>query len=102
MMLAPYLRALRLLRAEAPRAGAAVAANLALGGIALLDPILFGKVVGQLARPGHDAWKTIGLWAALSVISVLAGVGAAVLADRIAHRRRLEALTQAFDNAVAL
>jgi ATP-binding cassette subfamily B protein len=73
-----------------------------LGALALLDPILFGRVIGALARPNGDAWGYIGAWASLSVVSVAAGVAASVLADRIAHRRRLAAMTAAFDNAIAL
>jgi ATP-binding cassette subfamily B protein len=44
----------------------------------------------------------VGAWAALSVISVAAGVTSSVFADRIAHRRRLAAMTQAFDNAITM
>jgi ATP-binding cassette subfamily B protein len=102
MILSLYLRALRLLRTEARMAALTVAANLALGALALLDPILFGRVIGSLARPGGQAWSTIGLWAALSVVSAGAGVCASVLADRIAHRRRLESMAQAFDNVITL
>jgi hypothetical protein len=43
-MLRTYLRALTFLRPEAGRAFVLVAANLVLGGAALLEPVLFGKV----------------------------------------------------------
>ncbi|MFC3070099.1 ATP-binding cassette domain-containing protein [Phenylobacterium soli] len=97
-----YARGLSQLRTEARAAILVMAANLALGALALLDPILFGKVIGALAQPGGHVWRYIAAWASLSVISVAAGVTASVFADRIAHRRRLAAMTRAFDNAITL
>jgi ATP-binding cassette subfamily B protein len=102
MIVTAYRRGLDFLRAEAPLAAVVIAANLVLGALALLDPILFGRVIGSLAKPGGSAWGYIGAWASLSVVSVAAGVAASVLADRIAHRRRLAAMTTAFDNAITL
>jgi ATP-binding cassette subfamily B protein len=102
MIVAIYRRGLAFLRAEAALAAAVVAANLLLGGLALLDPILFGRVIGALAHPGRQVWGYVGLWASLSVLSVAAGAAVSVLADRIAHRRRLAAMTRAFDHAISL
>ena len=102
MILNAYRRGLAFLGAEARLAALVVAANLVLGALALLDPILFGRVIGALARPDGNAWRYIAAWAGLSVVSVAAGVAASALADRIAHRRRLAAMTAAFDNAITL
>ena len=102
MILDAYRRGLAFLAAEAALAAVVVAANLVLGALALLDPILFGRIIGALARPHGHAWSYIAAWAGLSVVSVAAGVAASVLADRIAHRRRLAAMTAAFDNAITL
>jgi ATP-binding cassette subfamily B protein len=96
-----YRRGLAHLRAEAPAAGLVLIGNLTLGAVALLDPILFGRVIGALSKSG-DVWRYIAAWASLSVVSVAAGVATSVYADRIAHRRRLAAMTQAFDNAITL
>jgi ATP-binding cassette subfamily B protein len=102
MILTAYRRGLAFLGAEAPLAAVVVVANLVLGALALLDPILFGRVIGALARPHGNAWGYIAGWASLSVVSVAAGVSASALADRIAHRRRLAAMTTAFENAITL
>jgi len=102
LLIAAYRRGLSQLRAEAPAAALVLTANLALGALALLDPILFGRVIGALSAPGGRVWTYVGAWASLSVISVAAGVTASVVADRIAHRRRLAAMTRAFDNAITL
>jgi ATP-binding cassette subfamily B protein len=96
-----YRRGLAHLKAEAPAAGLVLLGNLTLGALALLDPILFGRVIGALSNSGH-VWRYIAAWASLSVVSVAAGVVTSVYADRIAHRRRLAAMTQAFDNAITL
>jgi ATP-binding cassette subfamily B protein len=102
MIITAYRRGLAFLTAEAPLALVVILANLVLGALALLDPILFGHVIGALARPHGNAWRYIAAWAGLSVVSVVAGVAASALADRIAHRRRLAAMTAAFDNAITL
>jgi ATP-binding cassette subfamily B protein len=102
MILTAYRRGLAFLAAEAPLAAVVILANLVLGALALLDPILFGRVIGALAKPHGDAWGYIAAWASLSVLSVAAGVAVSALADRIAHRRRLAAMTAAFDNAITL
>jgi ATP-binding cassette subfamily B protein len=96
-----YRRGLAHLKAEAPAAGLVLLGNLTLGALALLDPILFGRVIGALSNSGH-VWRYIAAWASLSVVAVAAGVVTSVYADRIAHRRRLAAMTQAFDNAITL
>lgn len=100
-MLSIYRRALRSLAQERGRTAAITAANLVLGALALADQIVFGKVVDAMGD-GPRAWPLIVVWASLSVAGVLAGVTASIVADRLSHRRRLLAMTQAFDNAVTL
>jgi ATP-binding cassette subfamily B protein len=62
---------------------------------------LFGWVVDALAK-GDGAFAIIGLWAALGLGSILASVIVAVTADRLAHRRRLAAMSLAFERAITL
>lgn len=100
-MFSIYRRALSCLAEERRRAAVIVGANLLLGVLALLDPIVFGKVVGSLGS-GASTWRYITAWAALSALGVVAGVTASIVADRLSHRRRLKAMTEAFDNAVTL
>lgn len=100
-MFSIYRRALSCLAQERRRAAVIIVANLLLGVLALLDPIVFGKVVGSLGS-GEATWRHIAAWAVLSVVGLTAGVTASIVADRLSHRRRLQAMTQAFDNAVTL
>ena len=59
------------------------------------------RVVDALAL-GQGAFPIIGLWAVLGLFGIIAGVIVAVMADRLAHRRRLAALGQAFEHAIIL
>jgi glucan exporter ATP-binding protein len=78
-----------------------VLANISVAVLQLAEPVLFGWVVDALAR-GYEAFPLIGLWAVLGFLSVLAGVGQAVWADRLAHRQRVAAMGAAFDRAITL
>jgi ATP-binding cassette subfamily B protein len=69
--------------------------------VQVVEQQLFGWVVDALAK-GQGAFPIIGLWAALGLGGILASVVVAVAADRLAHRRRLAALGQAFERAITL
>jgi glucan exporter ATP-binding protein len=96
-----YTRALGMLAAERMLAVVLAVASVAVGLVQLLEPILLGRVVDTLSR-GEAAFPTIGLWAALGLFGILASVVVAVYADRLAHRRRLAAMAEAFERAMAL
>ena len=97
-----YLRALAFLRPEAGRVLVLVLANLVLGAAALLEPVLFGRVVNSLGRKDGSAWSLIGVWGAFGGLSLVAGAAVAVGADRLAHRRRLAVMAAAFERVVVL
>jgi len=98
-----YLRVLGLLVPEKTMAATLALANLALAGVFFLEPWLFGRVVDALADNGsHRAWHYIGLWAGVGLGGVIASVWVSLHADRLAHRRRLAAIAQFFEHAVAL
>ena len=98
-----YLRVIGLLAPEKGLAIMLALANLALAGVYFLEPWLFGRVVDELAVAGHrDAWHYIGLWAAVGLGGVVASVWVSLHADRLAHRRRLAAISQYFEHAIAL
>ena len=101
MILNLYRRALRLLRPDLRRAVALALANVGLGALAVLEPVLFGRVVDALTR-GQPPWTLIGLWAGLGVVSIGGAALVSLLADRMSHRRRLAAMNEAFDRAVTL
>ncbi len=96
-----YKRALGMLGAEKALAILLAAASVAIGLVQLAEPILFGRVVDALSR-GEGAFETIGLWAALGLFGILASVIVAVYADRLAHRRHLAAMADAFERAMTL
>jgi len=98
-----YLRVIGFLAPEKWLAIALLLGNLGLAGVYFLEPWLFGRVVDALAAKGHhDAWRLIGWWAAVGIGGVIASVWISLYADRLAHRRRLAAITQFFEHAVAL
>lgn len=96
-----YLRALKFLAQERSTTIALGLASAAIGLIQMLEPVLFGIVVDALSRKA-DAWGSIALWALLGFAGILASVVVAVLADRLAHRRRLAAMHATFSRALTL
>ena len=96
-----YKRALGMLSAERTLAIVLALASVVIGLVQLLEPILFGRVVDSLAQ-GEGAFSTIALWAALGIFGILASVIVAVYADRLAHRRHLAAMADAFERAMSL
>ena len=99
--LATIRRALGLVWQERGVVLGLVAANAVLAGVQLAEPVLFGKVIDALAG-GQASAGLIGGWAALGIAGILAGVVVAVAADRLCHRRRLAAMSAAFERAITL
>jgi ATP-binding cassette subfamily B protein len=98
-----YLRVIALLGPERRLAAALAAANLALAGILLLEPWLFGHVIDSLVTLSHGlAWKFIAYWAGFGFFGIIAGVWVSLHADRLAHRRRLAVITEFFEHAIGL
>ncbi|MEL7088266.1 MAG: ABC transporter transmembrane domain-containing protein, partial [Planctomycetota bacterium] len=75
--------------------------GVAIAAVQLAEPVLFGWVVDALAK-SQDATHLVLAWAAVGLAGILASVTVAVAADRFAHRRRMLALSTAFERAVAL
>ena len=96
-----YKRALSMLVVERRQTIGVVLAGIALGIVPIAEGVLLGHVVNALAL-GQGAFPIIGLWALFGLVGILAGVVVAVMADRLAHRRRLAALGQAFEHAIIL
>jgi glucan exporter ATP-binding protein len=98
-----YLRVIALLAPEKGVASLLAAANLGLAGILLVEPWLFGRVIDALVAQSHGlAWRYIALWAGFGLLGIAAGVWVSLQSDRLAHRRRLAAITQFFEHAVRL
>ena len=96
-----YRRALTMLASERWLAAGLVAAGMVIAIVQVLEQIMFGWVVDALAK-GEGAFPVIGLWAALGLVGIIASVIVAVAADRMAHRRRLAAMGDAFERAITL
>ena len=96
-----YKRALRLILVERVRAFWVIVCGVALGVVPIAEQVLLARVVDALAL-GQGAFPIIGLWAVVGLVGIFAGVVVAVMADRLAHRRRLAALGLAFEHAIIL
>jgi ATP-binding cassette subfamily B protein len=96
-----YKRALSFLAEERWVAIGVGAAAMVNALVLLAEPVLFGRVVDALSR-GQEAFPTIALWAALGLFGIIAGTAVSVVADRMAHRRRLAVMAQAFERAIIL
>jgi glucan exporter ATP-binding protein len=96
-----YKRAMAMLVVERRQTVLVVLSGIALGIVPIAEQVLLARVVDALAL-GQGAFPIIGLWALLGLIGIIAGVIVAVTADRLAHRRRLAALGQAFEHAIIL
>ena len=96
-----YKRALGLLTSERYVAAILVVAGMVIAIVQVYEQVLFGWVVDALSE-GKGAFHIIGQWAALGLGGILASVVVAVAADRLAHRRRLAAMSLAFERAITL
>ena len=101
VLLRTYCRALALLRDDRAVVALLTSANIALGLVQLAEPVLFGRVVDALGN-GGPVFELIGVWAVLGIGGIAAGVAVALLADRLAHRRRTAAMAAAFERAITL
>ena len=80
---------------------ALVVSKSVIGIVPLGEAYLWGRVVDALTTGSVVYWM-IAVWAALGLFGILAGVTVAVAADRLAHRRRLIAMSTAFEQAITL
>jgi glucan exporter ATP-binding protein len=96
-----YWRALKELAPERAMVAALVVSNTVIGIVPLGEAYLWGRVVDALTAGSVVYWM-IAAWAALGLFGILAGVTVAVAADRLAHRRRLIAMSTAFEQAITL
>jgi glucan exporter ATP-binding protein len=109
-VLAPYLRILALPGRDRWVMRALVLGNLLVACVQFLDPMLFGRVIGLLARSAetapdalwHQAARLLGAWVAIGAIGIATNVSVALFADRLAHRNRLAAMGRFFDHVLTL
>ncbi|MGX5849595.1 glucan ABC transporter ATP-binding protein/ permease [Mesorhizobium sp. PL10] len=96
-----YWRALGYLAADKKRVALICGANVALAAIAIVEPILLGRVIGAISEKGA-VFSTLAVWAALGAFNVVAFVLVARGADRFAHKRRSEVLCQSFERVITM
>lgn len=96
-----YWRALGYLAADRKRVAFICGANIALAIIAILEPIMFGRVIDAISD-GGSVFSTLGVWAGIGVFNVVAFVLVARGADRFAHARRSEVLCQSFERVITM
>lgn len=96
-----YARALGMLASEARASVALGSASMVIASVQLAEPVLFGWVVDAVAR-SEAAGRLIAAWALIGMFAIAASVIVAVYSDRLAHRRRLAALAEAFEQAITL
>lgn len=96
-----YARAIGMLAAERWIAIALAAASVSIGLVQLAEPILFGRIIDSLSRK-EVATSIIVLWALLGLFGITSSAAVAVFADRLAHRRHLVSMAEAFDHAMTL
>ncbi|MEW6634999.1 MAG: glucan ABC transporter ATP-binding protein/ permease [Pseudomonadota bacterium] len=96
-----YFRALSYLAADKKRVALICGANVALAAVAILEPILLGRVIGAISEKG-PVFSTLAVWAAIGAFNVVAFVLVARGADRFAHARRSEVLCQSFERVITM
>lgn len=96
-----YFRALGMLQSERGQVLIIVLANIFVASVQLLEPILSGYAVDLMAK-GKQALPVIGLWAILGLFNIAAATTLSLVTDRLAHRQKLAALGQAFDQVITL
>jgi ATP-binding cassette subfamily B protein len=89
------------LTAHKSRVFVVTSANVVLAMILIAEPVLFGRIIdamsgGGALLPNMLAWATLGVFSTVSLVLV------ARQADRLAHRRRVEVLTESFSRVISM
>jgi glucan exporter ATP-binding protein len=95
------LRTLLLLAPEKHIAATLTAAGIVSGALQVAEPLLFGKAVNALSQ-GRDSLSFVVLWGLVSISAFFSGLLISVVADRMAHRRRVAAMETFLGHVLAL
>lgn len=96
-----YWRALGYLGADNKRVFFICLANVSLAVIAILEPIMFGRVIDAISDR-VDVVPPLGMWAGLGAFNIIAFVLVARSADRFAHARRGEVLCESYERIITM
>ncbi len=102
-----YARVLALLGGERKAVVTLVGGAVALVIAQFAEPVLFGRLIDKLTHPAGGPSiaalvPTVAAWIAFAVASIAAAVVVSLLADRLAHRRRLAVMAMFFEHALDL
>ena len=105
-----YGRVIGLLRAEKWLAILLAIANVFVAGLQFYEPVLFGQVIDLLTtardKPIEILWRDaisiLTLWAIVGLGGIAANMIVSLQADRMAHRRRLGAMSNYFEHLLIL
>ena len=100
-LLQVYFKALKYLASYRLRVSLVVAANIVLAVITILEPILFGRIVDAISEK-KDATGILIAWGCFGVCNTVAYVLVARQADRLAHGRRADLLTESFAKIISM
>lgn len=96
-----YLRALGYLAEHKKRVGLICASNVVLAIVTIAEPVLFGRIIDAISEESAVG-STLALWAGLGIFNIVAFVLIARGADRLAHARRGEVMTAAFERVISM
>lgn len=96
-----YMKALRYLAAYRMKVSLVVAANIVLAVITIAEPVLFGRIIDAISEK-RDAKNILILWGCFGVFNTIAYVLVAREADRLAHGRRADLLTESFGRIISM
>jgi ATP-binding cassette subfamily B protein len=78
-----------------------VIANIVLAAITIIEPVLFGRIIDAISEK-RDATQILILWGCFGVFNTVAYVLVARQADRLAHGRRADLLTESFSKIISM
>ena len=100
-LFAVYWRALSYLAVARRSVAVICIANVALAAAMIAEPILFGHIIEAISEK-HGVLAEVATWAGLGAFNIIAFVLVARGADRLAHRRRAEVLSDSFEKVVSM
>lgn len=100
-LLQVYFKALKYLATYRLRVSLVVVANIVLAAITIIEPILFGRIIDAISEK-RDATQILILWGCFGVFNTVAYVLVARQADRLAHGRRADLLTESFAKIISM
>ena len=109
-LVALYKRVLRQLGPDQRTGWALAFTNVCLAIALFAEPILFGRVIDTLSKSATESsaqiWDRVVplllAWAGFGLFTIAAGASIALLADRLAHRRRHVVLADYFEHVLHL